>query len=182
MDHPNRIAVERAYQGRFLTVDRETFTNPAGEELSLEIIRHPGASAVVATPETRDAPDPEVIVLRQFRFAAGGLIWEIPAGVLDEGESPRACARRELREEAGATGGQLDHLTTIYTTPGFTDEQIHLFLASGVQIAEPDHQSDEFIEVESRKLSELLRMIRQGTIVDGKTIVALLYFAAFRAA
>lgn len=181
MTQPNRIAVERVYTGRFLNVDRETFTNPAGQELSLEIIRHPGASAVIPMLTSPDAKDPEILVIRQFRYAAGGSIWEIPAGVLDAGESAEACAHRELKEETGATTSNLEHLTTIYTTPGFTDEQIHLFLATDVRVAEPDHQHDEFIEVETRRLSDLLAMIRTGDIVDGKTIIALLYLVTFRA-
>lgn len=180
MDNPDRIAVERVYDGRFLTVDRETFANPAGLELSLEIIRHPGASAVVPMLTDPRDDDPEILILRQYRYAAGGSIWEIPAGVLDEGESPEACAHRELREETGAVAANLQHLTTIYTTPGFTDEQIHLFLATDVTVAEPDHQFDEFIEVHRRTLSTLLQMIRDGEIIDGKTIVALLHLATFR--
>lgn len=180
MTNPHRIAVERVFDGRFLNVDRETFTNPAGQELSLEIIRHPGASAIIPMLSDPSAHDPEILVLRQFRYAAGGSIWEIPAGVLDDGETPEACAHRELREETGATTTKLEHLTTIYTTPGFTDEQIHLFLATNIVVAAPDHQFDEFIEVERRSLSSLLRMIRDGRIVDGKSIVALLYLAAFR--
>lgn len=180
MDTPEPISKTRAYTGRFLNVDLETFRNPAGSELTLEMVRHPGASAVIPVVSDPDADDPQILMLRQFRYAAQGLIWEIPAGVLDPGEDPERCAHRELQEETGATAGTLEHLTTIYTTPGFTDEQIHLFLATDLSVAEPDHQFDEFIEVVTRPLTELLRMIRDGEIVDGKTIVALLYFAGFR--
>lgn len=181
MSHPpdHLLSTRRVYTGRFLNVDLDEIENPAGETLALEMVRHPGAAAVVPMVSDPTSPDPHILVLRQFRHAADGMIWEIPAGVLDGGEDPEACARRELREEAGATAERIERLTTIYTTPGFTDERIHLFLATGIQVAEPDHQFDEFIEVTTRPLSVLLEMIRSGEIVDAKSIVALLYVAGF---
>jgi ADP-ribose pyrophosphatase len=120
-----------------------------------------------------------VLLLRQFRYAAGGPIWEVPAGVLEPGETPEACARRELREETGAVAERVEHLTTIFTTPGFTDERIHLFLATGISAGEPKPMSDEFLEVETRPLSKVLEMIRDREIVDAKSIVALLFLAGF---
>lgn len=177
---PDRVSVRPGYRGRLLAVDIETVTNPAGHTMELEIVRHPGAAAVVPLISPPTARDPQILVLNQYRYAAGGPIWEIPAGVLEPGEEPEACARRELAEETGATGGRLEHLTTIFTTPGFTDERIHLFLASDITVGEePRPQPDEFIEVGQRSISELLAMIRDGRIVDGKSIAALLYVASF---
>jgi ADP-ribose pyrophosphatase len=120
-----------------------------------------------------------VLLLRQFRDAAGGTLWEIPAGRLEMGEDPMACARRELREEAGVVAGRLDRLTTIWTTPGFTDEAIHLFWATDLTTGSHAREADEFIEVVPRPLSQVLEDIRQGEIRDAKTIVGIMYLAGF---
>jgi len=177
---PQRSRTRRAYDGRLLNVDIETVRAPDGTEFDLELIRHPGAAAVVALLSGSDAEDPSVLLLKQYRHAAGGSIWEVPAGVLEVGEAPEACARRELLEETGARAAQLEHLTTIYTTPGFTDERIHLFLATELTVEEPDHQDDEFIQVRAKPLSEALRMVRDREIVDSKSISALFFVAGFR--
>ena len=169
----------RVYDGKIVRVDRDTIRAPDGSELELEMIRHNGASAVVALTDPPESNDPGVLLIHQFRYAAGGRIWEIPAGVLEPGETPETCARRELAEETGATAGEFRHLTTIYTTPGFTDEKIHLFLASGISAGEPRHERDEFLTIETRRMSEIMAMIRDGEIIDGKSIVALLYVAGF---
>lgn len=176
----DRLSARRAYQGRLLTVDVETVRAPDGSSLELEIIRHPGAAAVVPMLSDPDTEDPSILLLRQYRYAAGGVLWEIPAGVLEPGESPLDCARRELREETGAEAESLEFLTTILTTPGFTDEQIHLFVASGISAGEPAHGLDEFMEVVARPLSGVLEMIRDGEIRDGKSVAALLFVAGFR--
>ncbi len=176
----HRVGTRRAYAGRLLAVDVDTVRAPDGSTLELEVVRHPGAAAVVPLLSDPAGPDPQVLLLKQYRYAAGGPIWEVPAGVLEPGESPEACARRELLEETGARAERMDHLTTIFTTPGFTDERIHLFVASGITAGEPTPMSDEFLEVEARPLSRVLEMIRDQEIVDGKSIVGLLYLAGFR--
>lgn len=178
---PDRLAIRRAYAGRIVKVDVETIRAPDGSTLELEIIRHVAASAVVALTGL-DRDDPGVLLLRQYRYAAAGTLWEIPAGVLEPGESPVECARRELLEEAGARAETFEHLTTIYTTPGFTDEQIHLFLATEVIAGEPHPAPDEFIEVSEVKLSRALDMIRNREMQDAKSIVAILYAARYRLA
>jgi len=177
---PERLATRRAYDGHVIHVDVDTIRAPNGVQLELEIIRHAGAAAVVPMLSPPSADDPSLLLIRQYRYAAGGMLWEIPAGVLEQGESPADCARRELAEETGASAETLEHLTTIYTTPGFTDEVIHVFLASGITSGEPRHGVDEFMEVEARPLSQVLAMIRGGEIRDGKSIVGLLYVAGFR--
>lgn len=177
---PARLSSRRAYDGRIVNVDIDTIRSPGGAELELEIVRHPGAAAVVPLLSDPGSADPAVLLIQQYRYAAGGVIWEVPAGVLEPGEEPEVCARRELLEETGARARKIEHLTTIYTTPGFTDERIHLFLATGIRAGEPDTQGDEFIKVEARALSQILEMIRDGEIVDGKSIVALLYVAGYR--
>lgn len=173
-----RIGNRIIYQGRRITVAEETVRTPRGDEITLEMVRHPEASAVVPLLDERD--DPAVLLIRQYRWAAGGTIWEIPAGVLEPGEEPETCARRELEEEAGARAGTLERLTTIWTTPGFTNERIHLFVARDLETVATRHEADELIETVSRPLSSILEMIRDGEIQDGKSIVALLYLAGFR--
>jgi ADP-ribose pyrophosphatase len=175
-----RLATRRAYAGRLLTVDADTVRLPNGTELELEIVRHPGAAAVVPVLSQPDAEDPYILLLQQYRYAAQGMIWEIPAGVLEPGEEPIACARRELREETGAEADRIEPLTTIFTTPGFTDERSPLFLATGIQPGSASPNPDELIEVQTIPLSRALAMIRDGEITDAKTIIALLYFAGYR--
>jgi len=176
----HRLETRRAYTGRFINVDLDTVQAPDGSTLELEMVRHPGACAVVPLLSDPGGADPQVLLIRQYRYAAGGAIWEIPAGVLEPGETPEDCARRELLEETGASADRIEYLTAIYTTPGFTDERIHLFLATGITAGEPRPRSDEFVEVEVRPISRVLEMIRDREIVDGKSIVALLYVAGFR--
>jgi ADP-ribose diphosphatase len=173
-------ATKRVYEGRLLRVDVESVVAPDGTDLDLELIRHPGASAVVPLLSAPGGEDPTILMLRQFRYAAGGQIWEIPAGVLEPEESPLECAHRELREETGATAASMEYLTTIYTTPGFTDERIHLFLATDLTVGTPNHERDELIEVTPQPLSRVLEMIRDGQLVDGKSLAAILYVAGFR--
>lgn len=175
-----RLATRRAYSGRILNLDIDTVRFPDGSEGELEIIRHPGASAVVPLASSPAGSDPVILMIRQYRYAAGGPLWEIPAGRLDANEAPEACAHRELREEAGLAAGRLDRLTTIWTTPGFTDEAIHLFLATDLVTVPTAREPDEFIEVVPRALSDVLVGIRDGEIRDGKTIAAILYVAGFK--
>lgn len=175
---PKVESVKRVYEGRLLKVDLERIRNPAGNALDLEIIRHPGASAVLPVLE-ETGKSPQVLLLKQFRHAAGQTMWEIPAGVLEPGESARQCAIRELKEEAGATAGKVEQLTSIFTTPGFTDEVIHLFLATELSMGTTDHQHDEFIEVVPTRFDVALDMVREGTITDGKTIATLLFAHSF---
>src|SRR5262245_50627669 len=144
------------------------------------MIRHPGASAVVPLLSDATGPDPVVLLLRQYRYATGGELWEIPAGRLAHpGEDPAECARRELLEEAGMRAGALRRLTTIWTTPGFTDEAIHLFLATDLKQEAPQREHDEFITVEPKPLSEVLQLIERGELRDAKTALAILYVAGF---
>lgn len=178
-DSPECLNSRRIYTGRIVTLDVDTIRAPDGTELSLEMVRHPGAAAVVPLLSDPSAEDPSVLLIQQYRYATNGTIWEIPAGLLEPGEDPVACARRELQEEVGSEAAELTHLTTIYTTPGFSDEQIHLFLATDLRVGKTAHEADEFIEVAARPISRVLEMIRDREIVDAKSIVALLYVAGY---
>src|SRR5262245_22640157 len=129
------------YKGRIVDLRLERVTLPNGHEIDLEVMHHPGASAVAAVDD-----DKRVVLIRQFRHAAGGYIWELPAGILaSPDESPAECAARELREETGLVAGELRRLGTILTTPGFCDERIHLFLAQRLTADAHAHEADEVI-------------------------------------
>jgi len=179
-DHPGQVASRRVYSGRIVQLDIDTVRFPDGSIGEMEMIRHPGAAAVVPVLAGSDTADPQILLIRQYRYAADGPVWEVPAGRLDPGESPETCARRELEEEAGAKAERLERLTAIYTTPGFIDERIHLFAAYGLTPTPHRREPDEFMEAVPLPLSRVLGMIRDGEIVDGKSIVAVLFFAAFR--
>ena len=157
------------HAGRVGDFGIETVTLPNGVTVDLEILRHPGAAAVVPVHE-----DGSVTLIRQYRHAAGGMIWEVPAGKLEPGEAPDACARRELEEEAGVRCGALRLLTTIHTTPAFTDEVIHLFLATNLRDVPARPETDEVIERHRFTAAEALAMVRRGEITDAKTMVSLL--------
>ena len=169
----------RVYSGRRISVDLDEVRFPDGSVGSLEMVRHPGASAVIPFLDPLEALDPRIILIRQYRWAAEQGMWEIPAGTLDPGEAPVECARRELREEAGVEAAELRHLSTIYTTPGFTDEQIHLFAGSGLTSVPTAHEADEFIATHEIRWSEVGRMIRDGRIRDSKTMAALMWVQCF---
>jgi ADP-ribose pyrophosphatase len=176
-----RIASRRAYTGRVISLDVDQVRFPDGTTGELEIIRHPGASAIVPVLTDLAGSDPQLLLLRQYRYAAAGTLYEIPAGRLDPGELPEGCARRELLEETGCTAASIVPLTSMFTTPGFTDERIHLFLATGLTRGEARREADEFIEVETVALSAALQMVENGTIQDAKTALGILFTAGFRA-
>jgi 8-oxo-dGTP pyrophosphatase MutT (NUDIX family) len=164
-----RLSSERVYDGAIIDVDREQFRYPDGEEVAREIIRHPGAVGIVAVD------DQHVWLVRQPREAADDPdMLEIPAGKLDEeGEAPLDTGKRELAEEIGRAADEWEHLTTFFTSVGVMDEQVHLFLASGLRehsVEPPDH--NERIEVIAWPLSSLDEAIAQTR--DSKTLVGLL--------
>ena len=174
------LSTTRVYSGRIVNLDLDSVRFPDDSVGQLEILRHPGAAAVVPFLDPPRDRDPRVVLIRQFRHAADGFIWEVPAGRLDSGESPEHCARRELEEETGMRAARLERLTTIYTTPGFTDERIHLFLAEELEPGAEHREADEFMELHTLRWSEVLRLVEQGEIVDGKTLVALLFVQGLR--
>lgn len=169
------LSSRRAYTGRIINLDIDTVRFPDGSSGELEMVRHPGAAAVVPFLEDPRSADPTVVLIRQFRHAADGYVWEVPAGRLDPGESPEACARRELEEETGLAARSLRHLTTIYTTPGFTDERIHLFLADGAETGSVRREPDEFVEVHRLRWSAVRGLICGNEVVDAKTLACLTF-------
>ncbi|MBA2670146.1 MAG: NUDIX hydrolase [Gemmatimonadetes bacterium] len=181
MSNPGKVSSRRVYDGKTINVDLDTVRFPDGKTGELEMVRHPGAAAVVPFLSDPAGDDPQVLLMKQYRYAAEGFMLEIPAGKLDGGEAPEECARRELLEETGCKAEQIKRLTTIHTTPGFTDEQIHLFMATGLTQGETAHEEHEFITLVRMTLSEALAKIESGEITDSKTICGLLYAAGFKA-
>lgn len=156
------------YKGKVVTLNIDTVTLPNGVTIDLEMIRHPGASAVVPMKDAHT-----VILIRQFRHAANGFIYEIPAGKLNPGEDPLDCASRELEEEIGYRATTFELLSSIFTAPGFTDEVIHIYKATGLVPGRQNLDRDEVLDVLEMPLTEAIKQIQAGTIQDGKTIVGL---------
>jgi ADP-ribose pyrophosphatase len=179
--NPSALDTRRIHTGKVLNLDVDRVRFPDGSVGELEIIRHSGASAVVPFLSDPAGDDPHLLLIKQYRYAANGYLYEIPAGRLDPGEAPPDCAKRELQEETGCSAERVDFLITMYTTPGFTDERIHLFMATGLTPGETGHESDEFLTLEPVPLTRALEMIRDGEIQDGKTALGILYVAGFRA-
>jgi ADP-ribose pyrophosphatase len=169
----------RVYSGRVINLDVDVVEFPNGSTGELELFRHPGASAVVPFLSDPEGDDPQILLIKQYRYAADGYLYEIPAGRLDAGEDPETCAHRELREETGCTAKTMRHLYTMYTTPGFTDEKIHIFLAADLTQGDAAREADEFLTVEAVKLSRGLEMVKSGELKDGKTAIGILYAAGF---
>jgi ADP-ribose pyrophosphatase len=161
------------YEGRTVSVRSERVTLPNGHEVELDVVRHPGAAAVVPL----DA-DGSLLMVRQYRHTVGGWLLEVPAGKLSPGEEPAACAHRELEEEAGVRATILRELGSIFVSPGFCDERIWLFLATDLVPSEQRLEADEVLAVERVPLAEAERRAFDGELVDAKSTVAILRAAA----
>ncbi len=158
-----------AYQGRLLRFRLDTVLLPDGNEASREVIEHPGGVGVVAVTD-----DQQVLLVRQFRYPYGAMLTEIPAGKKDPDEQPLETGKRELEEE---TGYQADHYTflgTVYPTPGYCDEVIHLYMATGLHKTQAHPDQDEFLEVERRPLDLAVQQALAGEFPDAKTQIGLL--------
>jgi ADP-ribose pyrophosphatase len=166
------ISTERLYDGRVLNLRLDVVRLEDGKTTRREIIEHRGAVALVAIDD-----DANVLLVRQFRKAAEKPMLEIPAGTLEVGEEPLACAQRELQEETGFSATIIDRLTSFYPSPGYCTEIIHVFAASGLQPANRGGDEDEDIEVVPVPFSRALEMIENGEICDGKSIIGLLTYA-----
>ena len=159
---------EELHAGRVGTYGVETVTLPNGQTVALQVLRPPGAAAVLPIHD-----DGTITLLRQHRHCAGGELWEIPAGKLDPGEGPMDCASRELAEEAGLAG-ELRPLTAIFTAPAFTDERIHLYVATALRPVPAAPEADEVLTPVRMPYGDALAMVERGEIVDAKTVCALL--------
>jgi ADP-ribose pyrophosphatase len=167
------VSSELIYRGRAVTLRRDVVELPNGRRSSREIIEHPGAVAIVAFLD-----DGRLLLIKQFRLATRGVIWEIPAGTLERGEQPEACATRELEEETGYHAGKVERLFEAYTTPGYSTELTRFFLATSLEKGEQRTEEDEIIREEPNAPGEALRMILSNEIRDAKTIAAVAYLQA----
>lgn len=159
------LASELIFDGKVVHLYRDDIALPDGKTSFREYIRHIGAVCVI--PVTREM---EVVCVRQYRYAIGRVVLEIPAGKLDfKEEDPQSAVIRELREETGARAGKLTYLGEFYSSPAILDERIHMYLAEELEFGENDLDDDEFIEVVRIPIKELAEMICRGEIIDGKT-------------
>lgn len=163
------VSRKQIYQGNIIKVEYVTVTLPDGREATRDIVLHPGASAIVPLSDNG-----EIYMVRQYRKPIDKISLEIPAGKLDKGEDPRACAERELREETGLTSGNIKHMLSIHSTPGFSNEVLHVYLATELKEGELCADDDEFITSEKIPVSELIDKIISGEITDAKTIIGVL--------
>ncbi len=162
------------HRGRVIDVGTEVVTLPTGATVTLDVILHPGAALVVPIDDNR------ITLIRQYRHCAQGYLWEAPAGTLNAGETPEACARRELTEEAGRVAGTLHHVGFIFTAPGFCNEKIHIFIATQTTAAATQRDEDEVIvDVQTFSYARCEQMVASGEIVDAKTIAGLMHARRF---
>mgnify|MGYP000868144014 FL=1 len=157
------------YKGSFLSLRKDTVKLPNGKTSERDIVLHPGAVVILAIDD-----DGYVPMVRQYRTPVGQVLLELPAGKLEDGEEPLACAVRELAEETGYSADNFKFLTAFYSTPGFSTEKLNLFLATGIHEGVSDTDDDEFIEVEHCKFDELVDMVLKGDVKDAKTIIGIL--------
>ena len=163
------ITEDVVWTGRIFNVDRLQVQLPDGRNAIRDVVRHPGAVAVVALTE-----EGRICLVRQYRTALGRVTVEIPAGKLDPGEDPLECASRELLEETGMEAEKIAYLTTIATSDGFTDELIHIYMATGLSFSKSSPDADEFINVDLIEVGELIDAVLDGRIEDAKTVVGAL--------
>jgi ADP-ribose pyrophosphatase len=169
MDEGEVLERRAIFDGRVVKLFVERVRLPNGNACELELVRHPGAAAALPVDDSGN-----VVLVRQYRHAAGGYLLEVPAGKLDRGEAPESCALREVEEETGLRAERLISMGWIWTTPGFTDERIWLFLATGLSPGRPALQVDEVLTLERMPLEEAVERAARGEIRDAKSICALL--------
>lgn len=167
------LSTTNVFTGRVITVNVERVKLPNDNVADLEIIHHPGGAAVAAINEQR-----EICLLRQFRHAANGWLWELPAGKIDNREPPLQTAQRELEEEAGVTATRWDSLGDMVSSPGVFTEVIHLYLATGLSAVTASPEATEVLEIHWKPLDEVLEMARSGELRDAKSLVGVFRAAA----
>jgi ADP-ribose pyrophosphatase len=182
---PKTAVIERAtvlssevvYQGPLFCVRHDKLVEPGGRTNERDVIRHNGSVVILAIDSSKNKRDPWIVLERQYRHAANQYLWELPAGKLDAGETPLEGAQRELAEETGYRAKKWRPLVEYYASPGFLGESMKVFLAEGLEPGETHLEEDEEIELRLVKMSELLKMIEKGAILDGKTMTSVLLYA-----
>ncbi len=168
------LSSKTVFRGPVFSVTLDEVVEPSGVRARRDTVRHTGSVVVLAVDDTRK--EPRVLLLRQYRYPANDWLWELSAGRIDPGESELAAARRELLEETGFTARRWKHLFTYYSSPGFMDETMALYLATGLTAGRAQPEEDEVIGKRFFPLRQALGMIRSGKVRDGKTIAGLLWF------
>jgi ADP-ribose pyrophosphatase len=164
-----KISSKKIFDGEILKLFFDEVKLPNGKIATREKVSHPGAVAIAPVTDSR-----KILLVKQYRYPVDRVTIEIPAGKIDGREAPEKCARREMAEEVGAVGGKLKLLSSFYTTPGYCDEVLHLFLATGFQRAENNLDEDEFLEILEIDMSTAVQWINSGKINDSKTIIGIL--------
>ncbi|HQA47499.1 MAG TPA: NUDIX hydrolase [Bacillota bacterium] len=160
---------KRVYEGRIINLRLDSVVLENGNTAMREVVEHPGAVGIVALKENGD-----IVMVKQYRKAVEQVLLELPAGKLEQGENPLDCAARELTEETGYTAGDLRYLVSFYTSPGFSNEVMHMFLATDLKEGKNDPDDDEMVETVEISRDRAIDMILKGEIKDGKTIAGIL--------
>ncbi|MGA2674686.1 MAG: NUDIX hydrolase [Terracidiphilus sp.] len=171
------LSSEVVFEGKVFRVLRDRLIEPGGKENVRDIIRHNGSAVILAVDSSKSKKDPWIVVERQYRHAARQFLWELPAGKLEAGEDPVEGAKRELEEETGYRAKKWKPLVEYFASPGFLGESMKVFLAEGLVAGDAHPEEDEEIELRLVKLSEVLKMIDKGAILDGKTLTSVLLYA-----
>jgi ADP-ribose pyrophosphatase len=171
------ISSALVYQGPLFRILHDKLIEPGGRKSERDVIRHNGSVVILAMDTSKSKKDPWIVIERQYRHAANQFLWELPAGKLEPGEDPLQGAQRELAEETGYAAKKWKPLVEYYASPGFLGESMKVFLAEGLVAGNAHPEEDEEIEFRLVKLSDVLKMIDKGAILDGKTLTSVLLFA-----
>jgi ADP-ribose pyrophosphatase len=169
------LSTKVVYEAPVFYVTSERVKEPSGVKVRRDLIRHPGSVVIMALDETKK--EPRVLLIKQYRYAAGDEIWEFPAGRIDPGDSPLSGAKRELAEETGYKAREWKRALFFYASPGFLDETMSVFLARDLIKGEASPEEDEFITAEFVAVQKAVRMVMEGEIQDAKTIAGILWLA-----
>lgn len=180
MERAKVLSSEVVYQGKLFRVQHDTIVEPGGGTNERDIIRHNGSVVILALDKSKNKKDPWIVIERQYRHAANQFLWELPAGKLEAGEDPLAGAKRELAEETGYSARKWSPLVEYYASPGFLGESMLVYVAEGLVAGDARPEEDEQIEFRLVKLSELLKLIDKGAIMDGKTLTSVLLYARWK--
>jgi ADP-ribose pyrophosphatase len=174
------LSSDLVYQGPLFRVTKDRLIEPSGKQSTRDVVRHNGSVIILAIDSSKSKRDPWIVMERQYRHAANRFLWELPAGKLDPGEEPLAGAQRELEEETGYRAKKWKLMVEYFASPGFLGESMKVFLAEGLVSGDAHPEEDEDIELRLIKLSEILKQIEKGAIMDGKTLSCVLLYARLR--